>query len=354
MLYYQGDRKYIIQYSPNTGNYIKFGPYNEGMLPEIKNNDGTERNHKSIPQPKEQVLYNYPELKNTFVKFTEQKFQNLQLKDIKQDSTVKAEWQCKKCGHKWEAIVRQRTREKTQCPFCCKMNISFPEKYIFYSLKQVDPDLQENYKLPGMHGIELDMYNPHKNYAIEFSQQFFHSERIDPDEEKYQFCMNNRIRLIQIYQVHSEKQVRKINDDEYIIPAKSSINGIQYLDIIINDICKQLGLSMSLIDRQLASNQAFIRTNKIPPEGESLKDLYPDLCRDWDYNKNGVIKPEMLKPAQHVKVWLKCIYCGREWITQPASRTDPNTNRKAGCRFCRIKIYNGLMQEIPYIPDNKV
>ena len=353
MLRYSEDKRYIIQKSNNGQNYVRIGPYSKDMLPAIKNSDDSERLIQSIPKPHEQTFDLYPNLRTEFIGFIDSKYQSLTLKDIREGCNYKAEFKCNICDHKWVTVIEQRTRNKRQCPFCCKMSISFPEKYLFYSLRQIDQELIENYKLPGMHGIELDMYNPHKNYAIEFSQQFFHSERIDIDEEKYQLCLNNKIRLIQIYQVHSEKQVRKINDNEYIIPAKSSINGVSDLNIVIDDICEQYSLDQSLINRKQAQDQAFIRTNKIPPEGESLLDKFPDICRDWDYSKNGVIHPEMLKSAQQIRVQWKCIYCGREWEAYVNNRTSKLTSHRAGCKSCNRKIGQGLMKEIPYIPDNK-
>lgn len=138
------------------------------------------------------------------------------------------------------------------------------------------------------------MYDPVLKLAIEFSSGRYHSNREDTDKRKLQYALSQNIRLIRVWQLPSEKQTGKLNKDEYVIPAKSSINGVPDLNIIIDDICQQYSLDKNLIDRQSASNQAFLRTNKNPPEGESLKDLYPDICRDWDYSKNGVIKPEIL------------------------------------------------------------
>lgn len=176
------------------------------------------------------------------------------------------------------------------------------------------------------------MYDPALKLAIEFSSGTYHWNKQDSDEQKLQYAISQNIRLIRIWQLLSEKQVSNLNKDEYIVPDKSSINIVPYLDIIINDICQQYGANYQLIDKQWAQNQAFIRTNKKPPAGESFLDQYPDLCRDWDYNKNGVIRPEMLKPASDIKIWWKCMYCGKEWEASPSKRTDPNTNRKAGCK----------------------
>ena len=174
--------------------------------------------------------------------------------------------------------------------------------------------MQENYKIPGMNIVEFDMYDPTLKFAIEFNSGMYHSDKNDTDEKKLQYALNQNIRLIRIWQLNSEKQVDKLNNDEYTIPVKSSINGVKDLDIIIDDICKQYSLNYSLIDRKQAQDQAFLRTNKTPPVDKILLYKFPDICRDWDYSKNGVIRPEMLSYGSEVRVHWKCFYCHREWI----------------------------------------
>ena len=235
------------------------------MLPEIKNSDGTERNYKSIPRTSEEsVQYQYPELQDEFVGFIDPKYQNLTLKDIRKDSHLKAEFQCSVCGHKWITFLNKRTQKGQGCSVCDKIRVSFPEKYIYYALRQIDLNLQENYRISNSQTLEFDMYDPVLKLAIEFSSGMYHSDKQDSDEKKLQYAISQNIRLIRIWQLNSEKQVDKLNNDEYTIPVKSSINGVKDLDIIIDDICKQYKLEQSLINRQLAQDQAFIRTKKIP------------------------------------------------------------------------------------------
>lgn len=351
MLRYSDDRRYIIQYSPKTWNYIELGPYKKDVLPEIKNADGTARALGAIPEPNKSAYDLYPNLRSEFIRFTDPKYSNLTLKDIKQISRLQAEFKCKTCNHKWIAYISNRIYQKQGCPHCCKIKISFPEKYIYYCLKQVDSNLQENYRISNSQTLEFDMYDPVSGLAIEFSSGMYHQSRIDEDENKLEYALSQNIRLIRVWQIKSEKQVSKLKNDDYIVPDKSSINGVPDLNIIIDDICQQYDLNQSLIDRKQAQDQAFLRTNKNPSEGESLLDQYQDICRDWDYNKNGVIRPEMLYPSQAIKVHWKCMYCGKEWITQPNNRTASDKSLRAGCKTCNTKIGMGLMQEIPYIPD---
>lgn len=354
MLYYQDDKRYILSFSKTTYITTQLGPYVSSLLPEIYNNDGTYRHIKGIPRTSEEsVEFQYPELQQEFIRFIDPKYINLRLKDIREDSHLQAEWQCSKCGHKWTTIVKARTKLHHGCQYCSKQHIQFPEKFLYYQINQIDHNLKENYKIINSNNMEFDMYDPILKLAIEFSSGRYHSDKQDSDEQKLQYALSQNIRLIRVWQIKSEKQVRKSNNDEYIVPDKSSINIVPDLNIIIDDICEQYGLNYSLIDRKQAQDQAFIRTNKKPPAGESLLDQYPNLCRDWDYKKNGIIRPEMIKPGSHINTHWKCMYCGKQWMVSPHKRTDLDVSHRAGCQTCNRKIGQGLMQEIPYIPDNK-
>lgn len=350
MLRYSEDGRYILQYSPRNNRHVVFGPYKPDEIPEIKNNDGTDRNIVGIPEPDESVYDLYPNLRSEFIRFTDPKYSNLTLKDVKPGCNYKVEFKCNTCGHKWITMLESRTKIHTGCVYCCKTNVSFPEKYIFYCLKQVDSNLQENYRISNSQLLEFDMYNPKLKLAIEFNAEHSHIDRQDIDKQKLQYALSKNIRLIRIWQLTSVKQVDKLNNNEFIVPNKNSVNIVPDLNVIIDDICQQYNLEQSLIDRKQAQDQAFIRTNKTPPAGESLLDQYPDLCRDWDYSKNGVIRPNMIKPAQHIRVWWICMYCGKSWNVSVCQRTSIGMSHRAGCKTCNTKIGKGLMQEIPYIP----
>lgn len=41
-------------------------------------------------------------------------------------------------------------------------------------------------------------------------------------------------------------------------------------------------------------------------ESNSLKVLYPDLCKQWDIERNGTLSPDQVLPSFSGKVWWKC------------------------------------------------
>ena len=50
----------------------------------------------------------------------------------------------------------------------------------------------------------------------------------------------------------------------------------------------------------------------------------PEIAKEWNYDKNGELKPTMVMKGSERKVWWKCSKCGYEWETLIYSRTGPN------------------------------
>lgn len=70
----------------------------------------------------------------------------------------------------------------------------------------------------------------------------------------------------------------------------------------------------------------------IPGEND-LVTMRPDLMKQWDYEKNASLNPQMVLPSQHVKVWWRCER-GHSWQAAIYSRTRENGCR---CPYCTGK-----------------
>lgn len=58
----------------------------------------------------------------------------------------------------------------------------------------------------------------------------------------------------------------------------------------------------------------------------------PNLCLEWNYDKNCDKNPENFTPVSGQKVWWKCRTCGNEWVTTISNRVHGN-----GCPKCGDK-----------------
>ncbi|MBR2634795.1 MAG: hypothetical protein IKD31_04370 [Clostridia bacterium] len=89
-------------------------------------------------------------------------------------------------------------------------------------------------------------------------------------------------------------------------------------------------------------------TNKRVLVGDNdLQTRFPHLVKEWNWEKNGALRPEDYVLGSAKKVWWKCAECGREWETSIRSRTQ----RKTGCPSCAIKKRASARLE-KYISEN--
>lgn len=89
-----------------------------------------------------------------------------------------------------------------------------------------------------------------------------------------------------------------------------------------------------------AGNQVLVGYN-------DLRSLYPNIVAEWNYKKNGNLKPEMVHSNARRKVWWKCDK-GHEWETAIYHRTG---KRATGCPYCNnskvLEGYNDLATLYP-------
>lgn len=67
-------------------------------------------------------------------------------------------------------------------------------------------------------------------------------------------------------------------------------------------------------------------------ESNNITITHPHLLEDWDYEKNGDLKPERLTRGSSVRAWWKCKVCGHEWQTAIHHRTGGQ-----GCKQCNAR-----------------
>lgn len=79
-------------------------------------------------------------------------------------------------------------------------------------------------------------------------------------------------------------------------------------------------------------------SNKSVFEGKNdLATLYPDIAKDWDYEKNGELTPNSIVPGSNKRVWWQCNN-GHSWKTMVCSRVRGNN-----CPICsKQKTVSGI------------
>lgn len=64
--------------------------------------------------------------------------------------------------------------------------------------------------------------------------------------------------------------------------------------------------------------------------------MFPEIASEWNYEKNGLLTPDCVKPGSNKIVWWRCSKCGYEWDTSINHRTLKS--KATSCPACAIKV----------------
>lgn len=78
-----------------------------------------------------------------------------------------------------------------------------------------------------------------------------------------------------------------------------------------------------------------------------LETFYPEVAKDWNYDKNGILTPTTITYGSNKKVWWRCSTCSGEYEASVVNRTK----RGSACPYCaNQKVlfgYNDLQSQSP-------
>lgn len=243
-------------------------------------------------------------------------------------------WICK-YGHEYQSLVSTRTLQNTGCPICNKeRKTSFPEKAIYYYVKKFFPDAQENKKFKWLGNFELDIFILSLNVGIEYDGAYWHGN-MDRDIKKDNLCKTHGINLIRL---RTEKCPRYESDSVKIYYSNSGAQSLN--DAIVNlfqYLIKEYHLHKT-IDRNIIDvdrDYSIIMEEYISREKETnLAKNRPDLAEEWDYDKNGKVKPEFVSLFSNKKFWWICPTCHQSYKMMVSDRTG---NKHSNCPICSGK-----------------
>ena len=244
--------------------------------------------------------------------------------DITPSSGKKVWWKCK-YGHQWQASPNNRSND-IGCPYCSNKGSSKPEQGIAYYLSQCCV-IQQRIKIQGK---EIDVFLPEYNIGIEYDGCYYHKNRLEEDSRKNLALENSGIHLYRI--IESNQNIRKGN----FIYFKTDYLGANYewaLNTLLKclyDLTNNIEFEQIDVDAQRDSVAIRERYDLIKKEN-SIEAKRPELAKEWNYDKNGILKPDMFDVWSNEKVWWIC-KTGHEW---KASIND--RSRGDGCPYCAGK-----------------
>ena len=248
------------------------------------------------------------------------------------EKSNKVVWWICKYGHEYKDAVCTKTMYNIICPICTReRQISFSEKAIFYYVKQVFSDATENEKLSCLGGKEVDIFIPSLKVGIEYDGSFWHRD-VNRDLIKDEKCKNGRVELIRI----RENDCPRYDSDSYKIYYDSKFKN-NSLTEAINELLKFIikrNNTNKTIDVDVDRDYSIILDKYVTGEKENNLSKRPDLIKEWDYEKNGKIKPEFVSLYSNKKVWWKCPKCNQSYLMMVNNRTG---SKNSNCPICASK-----------------
>ena len=249
------------------------------------------------------------------VEWNYEKNGDLQPENFTVSSGKKVWWKCNK-GHEWQATINHRNSGRG-CPICVsEQKTSFPEYILAFYLEKHGIAIMHTYK---EYGYELDIYIPSRRIAIEYDGYLWHKDSNQKDLEKNRKCLEDGIHL---YRVREGLLPLHDSSIDYVV-QKGQRDLEQILEKLLTDIVGKC------VDVDLRRDYIAIENLREQKEKEnSIMLSNPEVALEWNYIKNGNMKPENFAANSPKRVWWKCSK-GHEWQATISSR-----NKNHGCPYC--------------------
>ena len=243
-------------------------------------------------------------------------------------SQKKAWWLCNK-GHYYQTSIGSRTGGKTGCPYCSNQS-SEPEIRILSEFRWIFDKVINRNKIDG---VEVDVFLPKYNIAIEYDGNYWHKDKENADLAKNEFLSSKEIHLVRVRQ----KPLKQLTGSDITVGE----------NIIKGDLDKVLASIYTLLDKddkdkidEYVSNPLFTNNKAFreyrshfpsPLPEHSLPKLYPLISNEWDYEKNFPLRPESYTKGSKAKVWWLCPK-GHSYKSAIGERT--RNDKPTGCPYC--------------------
>ena len=240
-------------------------------------------------------------------------------------SSVSAHWKCSVCGRKWTARIYSRIRG-TGCPFCAQeLQSSFPEKVLYYYLKQAFPDAVSTYKADWLLQSEIDIFLPSLQFGVEYDGEGYH-QNPQKDENKDKLCAEHGIKILHV----REPKCPPLSPAAivYSRPNKKEEQLGIMVAAVIDIINAHCGTAVKIAPCISKDKPQILEIFLSKRKDNSIASI-PDAMLDWDWEKNKGIDPNKVARGSETKVWWKCHICGN------SSQTRVVKHQGHKCSVCK-------------------
>lgn len=265
-------------------------------------------------------------------------------------------WNCSECGEVWHQSANNRQRFGLRgCPKCnFSHRTSFSKHAIFYYAKKLFPNLIINNNTP----IDFDeyqmiggLYFPEKNLLIEYDEECSHKEQLEREKQKNQLCAKSGIQLIRIV----EPRVPVFEDAVTIYIKREASRGFNSLKKVMVKLFQLLIQNLNF-NTDIRDLENFLdlendcinieETIKRAQKENSIVTTHPQICEEWDYEKNKGLKPYFFTHGSSKTIWWLC----ENNHSYPMKIYDKTKGHR--CSYCtkkKLAPEDSLMSKFPLI-----
>ncbi len=233
-------------------------------------------------------------------------------------SNRKVWWKCER-GHSWQTKIETRVKQSSGCPVCTlRSHTSFPEQAILYYLSK-NCDVVGRARVAGW---EIDVFLPRYNLGIEYDGIAYHARK--PDIEREERKNADLLRAgVELVRVKETKNQTDTTDSVVFFPYTQQYKYLNdALVRLFGLLSAKVGVDLSgdvdvIRDREEIQQQYLYSESK-----RNVCEAFPEVAAEWNYEKNGHLRPEFFSSGSQERVWWKCKVCGHEWQTAIGNRTS--------------------------------
>lgn len=241
------------------------------------------------------------------------------------------ECHCRRCNNNWK-VRPYSLLQGHGCPRCAKSGTSFMEQFILLSFKEALGDKSVISRDKSLIRMELDIYIPEKNIAIEPGNWLLHKRSLGRDEQKRELCAKKQVKLITIYDKYPKNQPPPFDDDCIVFDEDYNKADHAHIRQLVENLflIAQVSYSFTNADWDEIENKAYNLAKSKTHNAfvNELNEVNPSIQVLGEYKNTNI------------RLLARCMNCGYEWNAVPASLLSGD-----GCRKCGTKTaHAGLMK----------
>ena len=252
-------------------------------------------------------------------------------------------------GHVYPAYVDNRARRGDGCPVCSRQKkTSFIEQAILFYIRKCSRNARNGV---GVYGFSADILLEDRKIAVMYDSKYYHcTVKSMKEKEALEKAKKMYLKMAQYFRVYvltdweEEAEILKKLASPLIIPMvvpcwsysqKKFGSYNQKIYRLLQDIFPEND-SYPNIDIQRDERKILEQYIKAPVKN-SFQGLYPDLAKDWDWEQNGSLTPDMFPANSPHRFYFICRTCGRSYLMSISNRRKVKPDTCPAC--CRKSKY---------------